>query len=311
MKSRKLVALALPIMLLGGCATDKAETKVKDKVESKAETKEKLSKDQYPIRMASLASELMQKVSAITEMAMDKTKDEKTLIKEIAKEESDLQVIIKKFDKIEPPKEYQDSHKDILKAVDCYSKAYSTQVKLTQGKGKVTDKDKEKAKEAMELIYKGNDYWKSGYQPIEDSTLSKSNEIKDKLGIKSDSPSTSTSDNSTVQISQDGKELMGEWGSYKDGVFHKGIDFRQDETFTFYDDTGKSSFEDNHMEGAWHYIPEAQKVTIMPTEFVKDGQKIDAKQMKVAVDYKVEHLKDGSLRLVDDKGTTIEAVRRK
>ncbi|MGF2716196.1 DUF3994 domain-containing protein [Bacillus cereus] len=309
MKAKKLITLAVPFMLLVGCGTEKTEAKPKDKVESKVETKEKLSKEQYPIRMTSIASELMQKIATITDMAMngtkDGTKDVSTIKKEIIKEEKNLQKIIAKFDTVEPPKEYQDSHKDLLKAVDCYSKAYSQQVQLVKD-----DKvDEKKKKESMELIYKGNDYWKAGFKPIEESTLSKSNEIKDKLGIKSDS--SVGDDNSNVQISKDGKELLGEWGSYKGADFHKGIDFREDETFTFYDDSGKTDYENNHMEGSWRYNPETNKVTIIPSEFVKDGQKIDAKQMKVAVDYKVEFLRAGSLRLVDDKGTKIEAERRK
>ncbi|WP_053081386.1 DUF3994 domain-containing protein [Bacillus sp. LK2] len=173
------------------------------------------------------------------------------------------------------------------------------------------DTDKDKAKESMELIKEGNGYWKTGYKPIEDATVKQANSLSDKTGVKFDSPSTSTSEDSNVQISQNGKELMGEWGSYRGSEFHKGIDFREDETFTFYDDSGKTDYENNHMEGAWHYNPETQKVTIMPTEFVKDGQKIDAKQMKVAVDYKVEFLRAGSLHMVDDKGNKIEAERRK
>lgn len=59
-------------MLLAGCGTDKTDAKPKEKVESKSETKEKLSKEQYPVRMTGLSSELMNKISSITEIALDK-----------------------------------------------------------------------------------------------------------------------------------------------------------------------------------------------------------------------------------------------
>ncbi|MED1014835.1 DUF7018 domain-containing (lipo)protein, partial [Bacillus mycoides] len=112
MKAKKLVTLAVPFMLLVGCGTDKTEAKPKEKVESKEETKEKLSKEKYPTRMTNLSSELVQKITVITELAMDKDKDEKSLVKEIVKEESEVQKSIAKFKKIEPPKEFEDSHKE-------------------------------------------------------------------------------------------------------------------------------------------------------------------------------------------------------
>ncbi|MGH0499008.1 hypothetical protein ACQVPI_22420 [Bacillus wiedmannii] len=59
MNAKKLVTLAIPFMLLAGCGTDKTDAKPKEKVESKSETKDKLSKEQYPVRMTGLSSELM------------------------------------------------------------------------------------------------------------------------------------------------------------------------------------------------------------------------------------------------------------
>lgn len=86
--------------------------------------------------MTGLSSELVQKITVITEIAMDKTKKETDLKKEILKEESELQKIIAKFKKIDPPKEFEDAHKEILKAVDCYSEAYALQVEILKGKEK-------------------------------------------------------------------------------------------------------------------------------------------------------------------------------
>nr|WP_306472769.1 hypothetical protein [Bacillus pseudomycoides] len=41
MKAKKLISLALPIMLLGGCGTDQAEKKADTKVEAKTKVEEK------------------------------------------------------------------------------------------------------------------------------------------------------------------------------------------------------------------------------------------------------------------------------
>ncbi|WP_242215694.1 DUF7018 domain-containing (lipo)protein [Bacillus cereus group sp. BfR-BA-01383] len=311
MRAKKLVTLAVPFMLLVGCGTDKTEAKPKEKVESKEETKEKLSKEKYPLRMTKLSSELVNQITVITEIAMDKDKDEKVLKKEIIKEESELQKIIAKFKQVAPPKEFVDSHKQILKAVDCYSKAYALQVEVINGKGKITEEDRSKSQKSMDLIKEGNEYWQKGYAPLQDAQLDQANELGKKTGVQFDKPSTSSSDDDSVQVSQDGKELLGEWGNYKGSEFHKGLDFREDNSFTAYDDTGKTSYEDNHMTGTWIFDADKKQVTLLPTEFVKDGKKIDAKNTNAFVEYKLEFLRAGSLKMTDGKGNTIEAERRK
>ncbi|EEM01741.1 DUF3994 domain-containing protein [Bacillus pseudomycoides] len=311
MKAKKLVSLAVPFLLLIGCGTDKTDAKPKEKVESKAETKEKLSKDKYPERITSISSEFLQKVADISETAKDRTRPDKEVATTLLTQVNDVQKIIKKFDTIEPPVEFQDAHKDLLKAVDCYSEAYAIQAQLLTADKRV---DKSKAEKAKDLMKKGSELWATGFQPIQDVVVGKVNEIEGKTASKTDSSSTSdtsTLSNETVQISRDGKELFGEWGSYKGSDFHKGIEFREDGSFTAYDDTGKTSYEDNHMEGSWYYSEETNLVTLMPKEFVKDGKKIDRNQLEVAIDYKIESFKEGSFKMVDEKGNRLEGERRK
>ncbi|MBJ8030291.1 hypothetical protein JDS96_20920 [Bacillus cereus group sp. N21] len=163
MKAKKLVTLALPIMLLGGCGTDKVEKKADTKVEAKAKEKEKLSKEAYPSRMSNLHYELKLKMEDLTALAKRKDKDTKELNKEILKGADELQQIFDKFYKIDPPKEFEESHKTLIKAIDCYKEAFDTQISLAKS-GSVT---KKKTEQLKELMYKGNDYLEEGMQPIE------------------------------------------------------------------------------------------------------------------------------------------------
>ncbi|AJH17034.1 DUF7018 domain-containing (lipo)protein [Bacillus mycoides] len=163
MKAKKLVSLALPIMLLGGCGTDKAETKADTKIEIKAEDKEKLSTEAYPSRMSNLHYELKLKMEEITALAGRKDMDVKEQNKEILKGTDELQQIFVKFYKIDPPKEFEEAHKTLLKAVDCYKEAFDTQLSLAKS-GSVT---KKKTEQLKELMYKGNDYLEEGMEPIE------------------------------------------------------------------------------------------------------------------------------------------------
>ncbi|SFC82176.1 protein of unknown function [Bacillus sp. 491mf] len=311
-KANKLLCFAIPLMVLGGCGTNSSADKPKDKVEAKQETKEKLSKDLYPTRMTGLSSELMGKIATITELAMDKNKDEKTLTKEILKEEENLQKIIKKFHQIEPPKEYADAHKTILKGVDCYSEAYAKQAKIA----KDGSTDKETAKDLMQKIKEGNDYMVEGYKPLQEANIDKANSISDKTGVKFDTPTTKSdtkADNgSEITISEEGSEWYGSWGRYDGTVFHKALEFREDHTFTGFDDTGKAkAYEDNHMTGEWYYNADEKKLKLYPKEFVKDGKTYSKNEMRGLVPYTVKSFTGNSFEIVDDKGTAITAVKKK
>ncbi|MEM5605232.1 hypothetical protein AAHB51_15250 [Bacillus cereus] len=155
MKVKKLVTLAVPFMLLVGCGSEKTDAKPKEKVESKAETKEKLSKDKYPDRITAISTEFLQKVTEMSETAKDRTTSDNEVSKKILAQVKDIQKIIKKFDTIEPPVEYRDAHKDILKAVDCYKEAYSIQEEILTSDKKADEKElKDKAVKSKDLLKK-------------------------------------------------------------------------------------------------------------------------------------------------------------
>ncbi|EJV54915.1 MULTISPECIES: DUF7018 domain-containing (lipo)protein [Bacillus] len=302
MKAKRLITLALPIMLLGGCATDKAETKTKDKVEAKSETKEKevtkekISKEEYPNHMYKLRSDLETKITELTETASqtkDKSNDIQKLNKEIFEKEAELQEIISKFHKIEPPKEFEEQHKTILKAVDFYSEAFATQVKSAKS-GSIT---KEKIQESKDLMLKGNDYLKEGYTPLADA-IADAGEKKLQATEHSEFP-------------KDSKEFVGEWGHFEGSEFVKALDFKEDGTYTIFDDKGKTSFEDNHMTGKWSYKPDSKQFTMTIEEYVKDGQKMDKSQLNESVDYTLEIFLNDYLNMVDAKGNRIDVQKRK
>ncbi|MEI4802949.1 hypothetical protein WAZ07_16850 [Bacillus sp. FJAT-51639] len=299
MKAKKLVSLALPIMLLGGCGADTGADKPSTKVEAKQDKKEVLSKDKYLVKINDLAMELTQKITEITDMAMDKSNDEKTFAKEFVKQEADLQKTIKKFNSFEPPKEFKDAHKGILKAVDCYSKAYQTQAQELVKK----EPDQTKLKESMELVKQGKDYWTTGMKPIQkaEDDLQSSTRSKDKTELAKDS----------IKVSENGKELVGEWGSYSGSTFNVGLDFRSDGKYSAFDDTGKTTHEQNHIYGEWIYNADTNKLTLDASEYVKDGKKYDKDDLRVSIKFSVKSIKGDTLTLVDEKGQEQVLQKRK
>lgn len=113
--------------------------------------------------MSNLHYELKLKMEEITALAGRKDMDVKEQNKEILKGTDELQQIFVKFYKIDPPKEFEEAHKTLLKAVDCYKEAFDTQLSLAKS-GSVT---KKKTEQLKELMYKGNDYLEEGMEPIE------------------------------------------------------------------------------------------------------------------------------------------------
>ncbi|WP_242226999.1 DUF7018 domain-containing (lipo)protein [Bacillus cereus group sp. BfR-BA-01315] len=292
MKAKKLVTLALPIMLLGGCGTDKVEKKADSKVEVKAEEKEKVSKEAYPARMSNLDYELKTKMSDITELTKRKDNDVKELNKEILKSADEVQEIFAKFYKIDPPKEFEEAHKTVIKAIDCYKEAFDTQISLAKS-GSVT---KKKTEQLKELMYKGNNYLEEGMQPIEKAV---------------DHTARQNQSYDPITLSKDGKEIIGEWGSYVGDKFTKGSEFRQDGTYTIFDDEDNTPYENSHMDGKWSYNGDKKEMTLTIDEYVKDGKKAKPGEMKQSMSYTMEYFRDGIFKMVGDDGSKMHQVKRK
>lgn len=291
MNAKKLVSLAIPVMLLVGCGTDnvdkKADTKVA-KIEVKAEDKEKLSLEAYPSKMSNLHYELKMKMEEVTAIAGSKDKDVKEQNKKTLKSVDELQEIFVKFYKVDPPKEFEEQHKSVLKAIDCYKEAFDTQLSLAKS-GSVTKKETEKLKD---LMYKGNDYLEEGMTPIEGAV-------------------EHTKGPSSIPLSKDGKEIVGEWGSYLGDKFTKGSEFRQDGTYTIFDDEDNTPYENSHMDGKWSYNGDTREMTLTIDEYVKDGKKAEPGEMKQSMIYKMENFTDTGYKMVGDDGSTMRQVKRR
>lgn len=303
-KAKKLVALTVPFMLLVGCGVGKTEAKPKESVEEKVTKKKKVSGDEYPEVITSISSDFLKKVADLSETARDRTMSDEEVSKTMLSQIKDIQKTIKKFEEIEPPVEFRKPHETLLEAVASYKDAYKTQENMLKPskdvKPEQAQKVKDKLKEASEL-------WAIGFKPIEEDITSRAKVIGDKVEKR-----TAYEQAGNKEIDVTGKELLGDWGTYTDQVYHTSFRLREDGTFTIFDDSGKSSYEQNHMTGTWYYSKNKNQVTLIPKEFVKDGKVLDPSQMKVAVDYDVLKFTDEDLVMVDQsKSNRIEVKRHK
>lgn len=281
MKVNKLLCFAISLTLLGGCGTDTTADKTDKKVESAETKKEVLTKDTYVPTITALTSDFTKELSELQIIALsDKSNKDKT--KEANKKLDELQKMTDKFRNIEPPEEFKDTHEGIVKAMDYYSKGFKLQ------KEAINDNlNQDKVNQSFEQFKLGSEAWIEAASDISDMQTEQVNGLTNNLdGSASDTKSDSS--DRPINISQDGKELVGKWGSYIGSDFYVGLEFNSDGTFAGYDDTGVYSHEDNYFNGKWSYDSNSKTITLNVANFVKDGEKQEfdhSKELEIYVKY--------------------------
>ncbi|ENQ3108580.1 hypothetical protein SAMN04488168_101429 [Bacillus sp. 491mf] len=143
MKAKRLVTLAIPTMLLlGGCATDKAETKAKD-------SKVVEEKKDYKMEMAYLMKDLSEQSMAIQGILTSETSiDEKAV--EFKEKSAPLVKTANKLQKLEPGEKYKDVHATLNESMKLVKDSV---VKTQEGLDK---KDRNLITEGLQLMSNGS-----------------------------------------------------------------------------------------------------------------------------------------------------------
>ena len=131
MKAKKLVGIAVPVMLLlGGCATtEKSSKEVKteesktSKVKAESDVKKvRVLAEDYPQYLIDLGSEFDSEFKTLTTRLDNSLKGSATK-EDILSSIDSVNKVIAKFEAIDPPNKYINSQKDIEKAIVKYKKA--------------------------------------------------------------------------------------------------------------------------------------------------------------------------------------------
>ncbi|SFC82112.1 protein of unknown function [Bacillus sp. 491mf] len=317
MKAKKLVTLALPIMLLGGCGTvekPSKEAKTESKSESKAEAKES-SKDvqkvrvlaeDYPQYLIDLGNEFEASFKTLTTNindSLDGKKSKQDILSSIDKANK----VIAKFEAIDPPNKYVDTQKDIEKAVVKYKKSLSLlKDAYTRDKSNSNDKrtDKEIVEQAEQILHEGDKYWIAVYKEMKNEvTKSKGG------GVESQDLKDSTTDagvdyNAVKKNVLDGTELIANWGVTRDGKFNplfilKGGSPKTFEVYTAGDYPNKT----NYIEGTWEYDKSNMMLKLHISKQMANG--VVAEVVHKDINYKVQNYDTKSLQLYNEDSKAI------
>ena len=122
MKATKLVSLAIPILLLVGCAAENKEDTPKTEQLSKSTMKTVISEKQYPYYISEQLVEFQYMKDLLIVNSLQAMED-KEKEKDILKTANEMDKILDNMEYIEVPDKYKDIHKDIQVGVTDARKA--------------------------------------------------------------------------------------------------------------------------------------------------------------------------------------------
>lgn len=299
MKAKKLLCFALPLMILGGCGPDSTEKESKKAAstvqkEEKSSTSKKeekqtnakrsqLTVNEYSSKIMTLAGDFVKTGVDIQTMAIS-NKSEAEKIKEFEELVGKIKTTAKSINELNPPKEFKEDHKVVIKAMDTYSKAFTLQLESAK------EMDEEKMETSLKMINEGGKYWKEATENIgkKRAELTKG---KDGNQINYD----------TVQKNIiDGTELIGNWGvqtidGFKISLILKGGNPKSFEVYNAGDYPNKT----NHIEGTWEYDKNSLTLNLHITKQLANG--VEAEVVQKDIIYKVQNFDRNNLQLFNEK----------
>ncbi|PGL85678.1 hypothetical protein CN931_08715 [Bacillus sp. AFS054943] len=324
MKAKKLLGIAVPVMLLmNGCVTiekSSKEEKTEESKPAKADSEVKTSKESdssstkrstsdvkkvrvlaedYPMYLIDLGNEFDRLFREYNDVVGDAVKGNKTR-KDVLVSVENIFKAIDKFEEIDPPNKYIDAQKDIEKATAKYRKAFEGVERIfSQNSDKNTGgkTDKEVIENAEKLVKEGDKYWVSVYNQMKDEVT------KANGGGVSSSEKAGVSDTSGVNLEnvknnvKDGTDLIANWGLETSNGFLVSLIIKgAGDSFELYT-AGDYPNKNNVTEGTWSYDKNSMTFTLHITKQMEHGQEVPVSKKDIA--YKVQNYDRKTLQLLN------------
>ncbi|PEY40379.1 hypothetical protein CN354_08430 [Bacillus cereus] len=185
MKAKRLVSLAIPLMLLGGCSSDKVnlESESSPKQERKitmenksVESKEKEAKaeepkpvdvgdystEEYINSLTDLALELQAKVDEMDSLVSGGSLSATNKYKYMALAETSKK-LTKQARELKVPKEFAEVHKDIDKAMQTFESSFQLLIEF------ITESNPFKAEKAVKVMEEAGNLWVEASKKLGDA----------------------------------------------------------------------------------------------------------------------------------------------
>ncbi|WP_242223368.1 DUF3994 domain-containing protein [Bacillus cereus group sp. BfR-BA-01380] len=309
MKAKKLVSIALPVMmLLSGCGSEnKTSKETKTEVKEKDIQKVKVSEEDYPIYLSNLGDEYskaIQMSDETTNAYFDKKKSKQDVIDSIEKVEG----VLIKFEEIEPPSKYVDLQKNVEKAIGKYKKAISLLKDIRKG-NKPSSKDS--SKQIEKLMTEGDEYWIAVYKEVRNEVTKSSGGSLKQEDLENTNTGAGVDYESVKKNVVDGSELIANWGMVRNGNFIPMFILKGGEpkTFEIYTNDEYPS-KANILEGTWGYDKENMLLKIHFTKQYSNGVVVEITRKDE--EYKLQNYDSTHLQVYNESArTTSRYIKQK
>lgn len=269
MKKMWLIGMALPLLLVTGCSVDNAKVKGENAPITKNQDVElkSVSKEEYVKLIGEYQKSITNEFKTLG--TLTNATDDPDYVQKNVEQIKKVKAVVAKYKSLNPPTEFKDVQHNYLEA----TKHFDTGLDLLSSS--IKNADKNKVEQAKAELTKGQDYWNYAFNQLamtenvsigNDGTLgTKDLKSLDKnAGIDRDSVMTN--------ISKDGKELVGKWGSVNEkNQLVIQIVLGADGSYKRY-----KSYPDESsiLNGTWKYDYLTHTMTFTNDEAYEDGKSI-------------------------------------
>lgn len=294
-KGKWMIGFIILITLMSGCTnTNKSDGSKASKQEDNIK---QLTFDDYTEEAVRLRSEFTIAIQAFGEVRQSANNNEKEWTKQSIEKINAIREVLNEFGTIAPPDENKEMGEAISIALNEYHKGMDLFEEATY------KRDEEIDKKALEHLQKGQDYWNYSFRllsidnPISvegsDGTID-SQDLKDldlNAGIDRDSV--------LLNVSKEGKELVGHWGFINDdGTHNVSIVLHEDGSYEGYGN-GEFPNKDNAYEGTWEWNYIRGTLTFHHDVLYKNGEKLNEGEFRKQMPMELQRYDESGIQLFD------------
>jgi hypothetical protein len=289
---------------------DNVEGYPTDTVGKKDVSTKKLSEKEYVTRLFELRLDLQQELDRLDKEIKTMFDDGGELTKPTIDAITDTRLVLNELEAVNPPKKHEEFHEYVIKSGIKDSREGLNRVEEDVRKfmvgGISTARQKEVVEKGMRDINSGPEMWETSFEDFEKEfpgvqqkvMVKKQKEIKD-------------ANEGTVNISANGKELVADWGTYRNGEFNLGFDLKKDGTFLMYESEDKEERKQTHMLGEWKYDGIKKIMTFTYKKFIEHGSEKEGIDLPPYAEFKIKSFNGDTFEMMELESEVVMKARKR
>lgn len=293
-----------------------------DKLDKSDREMVKLSEKEYPYRLFELLVDFQYDLKGIEKESELMVAEDELITYPTLDYINRARTVLDEFEKINPPKKYKEYQETIIPEVIGKSRKGLDRVEEAVRKYEEKRHNGTRLKEELEKGMNDITGAQSLYEPMfrefdhdyPDARKKALDKLRNEVVDSASRPSIEDDTDpkgGIVELSTSGKELVGEWNSYKFEKYHVGFDFKEDGSYTMYDSEDKEIRKKNYLKGKWRFNAGENRIILSTDKIVEDGKSKSEDNLPPNATFMVTSFTNDSFGLQDERGSLIKAKKRK